>query len=230
MNPINLSITRVNKHTPNVWSFFMVPQNAERPSFTAGQIAVLEMADYRPTYIAFASAPEENEYEFLIKRSQSGNVTGALFDPHIAKQVKLKDIVGRGFPVEEHKGRDLVFIAMGTGVAPLRSALRHILLSRVEYGRLIVLYGVRTVEDFCFAQEMATEWSESRIELRQVISRPGETDWGGPTGYVQSLLDNLIPGLHEPVALVAGSNEMVDQTRDRLQNLGFPSEKILTNY
>jgi NAD(P)H-flavin reductase len=230
MNPINLSITRINKHTPNVWSFFMVPQNAKRPSFIAGQIAILEMAEYRPTYIAFASAPEDNEYEFLIKRSQSGNVTGALFDPHIAKQVTLKDIVGRGFPVEEHKGRDLVFVAMGTGMAPLRSALRHILLARSEYGRLVVLYGVRTVEDFCFAQEMVTEWCEGGIELRQVISRPDECDWSGPTGYVQSLLDNLIPELHEPVALIAGSNEMVDQTRGRLQTLGFRSEKILTNY
>jgi NAD(P)H-flavin reductase len=230
MNPINLSITRVYKHTPHVWSFFMVPQNADRPDFTAGQIAILEMADYRPTYLAFASAPEENEYEFLIKRSEPGHVTGALFDPHIAKQVKLKDIVGRGFPVEEHKGRDLVFVAMGTGVAPLRSALRHIMFSRSEYGRLVVLYGVRAVEDFCFAQEMATEWSEIGIELRQVISRPVESDWSGPTGYVQSLLDNLIPGLREPVALVAGSSEMVKQTRGRLLNLGFASERILTNY
>jgi anaerobic sulfite reductase subunit B len=230
MNPINLRIIRINKHTTNVWSFFMVPHNAKRPGFTAGQIAVLEMAEYKPTYIAFASAPEDDEYEFLIKRSQSGNVTGALFDPHIAKQVTLKDIVGKGFPVEEHKGRDLVFIAMGTGLAPLRSALRHILCARSDYGRLVVLYGVRTIDDFCFAQEMTTEWSESGIELRQVISRPDECEWSGPTGYVQSLLDNLVPDLHEPVALIAGSDLMIEQTRGRLQNLGFASEKILTNY
>ncbi|MBO0797310.1 MAG: hypothetical protein J2P31_00660 [Blastocatellia bacterium] len=208
----------------------MMPQNAKRACFVAGQVALLEMAAYRPTYIAFASAPEEDEYEFLIKRSQSGNVTGALFDPHIAKQVMLKEIIGRGFPVEEHKGCDLVFVAMGTGLAPLRSALRHILFARREYGRLVVLYGVRTADDFCFAQEMATEWNEGGIELRQVISRPDDCDWSGPTGYVQSLLDNLIPDLHEPVALVAGSDEMVEQTRGRLQNLGFTSEKILTNY
>ncbi len=208
----------------------MVPQNAGRPEFTAGQIAILEMGEYRPTHIAFASAPEDNEFEFLIKRSLTGNVTGALFDPHIAKHVILKDIVGRGFLVEEHKGHDLVFVAMGTGLAPLRSALRHIFHSRNEYGRLVVLYGVRSVEDFCFAQEMATEWSDSAVELRQVISRPGESDWSGPTGYVQSLLDNLIPSLQKPVALVAGSNEMVEQTRSRLLDMGFASEKILTNY
>lgn len=230
MLPMNLSIKRINKHTPLVWSFFMVPQNAERPDFKAGQIAVLEMSDYRPTHIAFASSPEEPEFEFLIKRSSSTNVTGALFDPHIDKHVVLKDIVGRGFPVDEHKGNDLVFVAMGTGLAPLRSALRHIFHSRDEFGRLVVLYGVRTMEDFCFAQEIASEWSDRGVELRQVISKPGDSDWSGPTGYVQSLLDNLAPTLQNPIALVCGSDEMIDQTRERLLNLGFDSEKILTNY
>ncbi len=230
MFPVKLSITRIDKHTPNVWSFYMVPQNAERPDFKAGQIAILEMGDYKPTYIAFASAPEDNEFEFLIKRSQTANVTAALFDPHIAKQVVLKDIVGKGFTIEEHKGRDLVFVAMGTGLAPLRSAMRHIFHSRDDYGRLVVLYGVRTAEDFAYVQESATEWLDRGVELRQVISRPGESEWSGPTGYVQSLLDNLVPNLQQPIALICGSKEMMEQTRERLQSLGFESDKILTNY
>jgi len=70
--------------------------------------------------------------------------------------------------------------------------LRHLLRSRNEYGRLVALYGTRTVEDFCFAEEMATEWREQGVELRQVISRP-KSDWRGPTGYVQSLLDHIAP-------------------------------------
>jgi NAD(P)H-flavin reductase len=230
MFPINLSITRINKHTPSVWSFFMTPQDAPRPEFKAGQVAVLEMDGYGDSYIAFASAPEESEFEFLIKRPPvAQNVTGALFDPHIAKHVTLKDIVGPGFPAENYRGHDLVFVAMGTGLAPLRSTLRHIFHSRGEYGRLIVLYGARQVEDFCFEEEMATEWRERGVELRQVISKPNG-DWSGPTGYVQSLLDNIVPNLNNPVALVCGSREMIAQTRERLRGLGFAPEKILTNY
>ncbi|MCG3163560.1 MAG: Anaerobic sulfite reductase subunit B [Acidobacteria bacterium] len=229
MSPITLSITRINKHTPAVWSFFMTPRNAPRPEFKAGQVAVLEMGSYGDSYFAFASAPEENEFEFLIKRRDSPNVTGALFDPHIAKHVVLKNIVGQGFLVEDHKGRDLVFVAMGTGLAPLRSTLRHVFHSRKEFGRLIVLYGARAVEDFCYEDEMATEWLEQRVELRQVLSRPNG-DWSGPTGYVQSLLDNIVPNLKNPVALVCGSQEMIEQTRERLMSLGFAPEKILTNY
>ncbi len=208
----------------------MVPLGGPRPEFKAGQIAVLEMSDNDPSYIAFASAPEEPEFEFLIKRNPaSGGGTIALFESPTGNKIVLKKIVGRGFPVEDHMGNDLVFVAMGTGLAPLRSTLRHLLRSRKEYGRLVVLYGARTVEDFCFENEMATEWRHQGVELRQVISQPNG-DWSGPTGYVQSLLDNLVPELNNPVALVCGSSEMIEQTRLRLCALGFASEKILTNY
>lgn len=208
----------------------MIPQNAPRPNFTAGQVAVLEMDNYGDSYYAFASAPEENEFEFLIKRRVSPNVTAALFDPHIAKHVLLKDIVGTGFPVEEHKGHDLVFVAMGTGLAPLRSALRHIFPNRSDYGRIFVLYGARRIEDFCYEDEMTTDWRRHGVELRQVISQPGDSDWDGPTGYVQSLLDHVVPEMNNPLALVCGSPDMQEQTKKRLGELGFSPEKILTNY
>lgn len=229
MFPINLSITRIIKHTPTTWSFFMIPQNAPRPGFTAGQVAVLEMDNYGDSYYAFASAPEENEYEFLIKRRASANVTAALFDPHIAKRIVLKNIVGAGFPVDAHKGHDLVFVAMGTGLAPLRSALRHIFRQREDYGRLFVLYGARTIEDFCFEDEMTADWRQHGVELRQVISQSSDAAWDGPTGYVQSLLDNVVPDMNNPLALVCGSTEMIEQTRKRLGELGFAPDKILTN-
>src|SRR5262245_45155406 len=230
MFPINLRITRVNKHTRTVWSFFMLPQNGPRPEFKAGQVAILNINNCADAYMAFASAPEEDEFEFLVKNSPE-SLKGAttLFGPQTDNQIVMKNIVGRGFPVEDYDDHDLVFVAMGTGLAPLRSTLRHLLHSRKNYGRLVVLYGARTIEDFCFEREMASEWRELDVELRQVISQPNG-DWSGPTGYVQSLLDNIVPELRNPVALVCGSKEMIDQTRLRLLNLGFAPEKILTNY
>jgi NAD(P)H-flavin reductase len=68
------------------------------------------------------------------------------------------------------------------------------------------------------------------VELRQVVSRPDGHDWSGPTGYVRSLLDHIVPELKSPVALICGSREMIDQTRDRLLQMGFPVDAILTNY
>jgi len=118
---------------------------------------------------------------------------------------------------------------MGTGVAPLRSALRHVLNRKSDFGQLVVLYGARTPDDFCYRDE-TEKWEEAGVELRQVISRPDGHDWSGPTGYVQSLLDHVLPNLKSPVALICGSREMIAQTRDRLEQMGFAPHDILTNY
>jgi len=145
------------------------------------------------------------------------------------EQVDLLSVAGHGFDLDAQRGHDLVFVAMGTGVAPLRSALRHVLNRKDDFARLMVLYGARTPDDFCYRDE-TDYWEDAGVELRQVISRPGNHDWSGPTGYVQSLLDHVLPELKSPVALICGSREMIAQTRDRLQQMGFAPEKILTNY
>lgn len=207
----------------------MVPRDGDRPAFKAGQVAILERNEQK-SYFAFASAPEDAELEFLVKRSEKPGLSQSLFDSSIESPIQLQDIVGRGFPVEDYAGHDFVFIAMGTGLAPLRSALRHVFAERNRYGRLFVLYGVRGVEDFCYQEEMHTAWKAQGVDLRQVISRPGDATWSGPTGYVQSLLDNVMPDLSDPVALICGSKDMMEQTRARLVEMGMNAGKILTNY
>ncbi len=198
------------------------------PSFIAGQVAVLEIDDYGESYFAFASAPGESEFEFLVKHKPAFEITTALFENR-AETIALKNIVGKGFPIADYKGHDLIFVAMGTGLAPLRSTLRHLFSNREDFGRLFVLFGARTVEDFYYQNEMAADWRKHGVELRQVISQPGG-DWDGPTGYVQSLLDNVVPEMNNPLALVCGSREMQEQTKIRLGELGFAPEQILTNY
>jgi NAD(P)H-flavin reductase len=226
--PVALHVTRTLRHTPDVWSFAMRPVGGARPAYQAGQVAVLEQGAHS-AYLAFASAPADPELEFLVKRAAQPGVAHSLFNPAPAAPVLLKQIAGRGFAVEDHRGCDLVFIGMGTGLAPLRSALRQVLQARDSYGRLVVLYGVRAAGDFCYQEEMNGEWRARGVELRQVISRP-DGEWDGPTGYVQSLLDNLLPSLACPVALVCGSREMMEQTKVRLGEMGVAPERILTNY
>jgi NAD(P)H-flavin reductase len=195
--------------------------------FVPGQVAVISIADEAPAYFAFASAPEDVELEVLVKRKIGASIR--LFDMQPGQTVELIDVAGHGFPLDKQLGKDLVFVAMGTGVAPLRSALRHVLRRKADFGQLVVLYGARTPDDFCYRDETES-WEDAGVELRQVISRPDGHDWSGPTGYVQSLLDNVLPDLKSPVALVCGSLDMIDQTRDRLAQMGFAAEEILTNY
>jgi NAD(P)H-flavin reductase len=198
-----------------------------RVDFTPGQVAILGVPDEEPGYFAFASAPEDAELEVLVK--QKLGASKVLYDLHEGDEIQLLGICGSGFDLDHHKDRDLVFVAMGTGVAPLRSALRHVLKHRADFGQLVVLYGARTPDDFAYRDEVQS-WVDAGVELRQVISRPDGHDWSGPTGYVQSLLDHVLPDLSSPVALICGSAEMIDQTRERLVKMGFKPEEILTNY
>lgn len=202
-------------------------RSAEHIDFTPGQIAMLRVDGQEPAYFAFASAPDDADLEVLVK--QKAGASSVIYDMKVGDEIELVCIAGHGFRIDEMEGRDLVFVAMGTGVAPLRSALRHVLKRKQDFGQLVVLYGARTPDDFCYSDETEA-WKEAGVELRQVISRPDGHDWSGPTGYVQSLLDNVLPGLSSPVALICGSREMIDQTRERLGKMGFKPGEILTNY
>lgn len=226
----SLIITRVGRQARNIRSFDMLPEGAEGKhgvSFVPGQVAVLRVATGEQAYFAFSSAPEDTELEFLVK--QGFGAGGAIYEMKEGDRVELMEIVGHGFALAEHKGKDLVFVAMGTGVAPLRSALRYVLKHAREFGQLVVLYGARTPDDFCYTDEV-DDWERAGVELRRVISRPDGHDWSGQTGYVQSLLDHVLPDLKSPVALICGSREMIEQTRLRLGQMGFVPEAILTNY
>jgi sulfhydrogenase subunit gamma (sulfur reductase) len=225
----SLIIKRVRQQARDIRSFDMLPEDAggaHGVSFVPGEVAVLR-ARQKQSYFAFASAPEDTELEFLIK--QGTGASGAIYEMKEGDRVELVQVVGHGFALDEHKGKDLVFVAMGTGVAPLRSALRHVLKHAREFGQLVVLYGARTPDYFCYSDEVE-DWESAGIELRRVISRPDGHDWSGPTGYVQSLLDHVLPDLASPVALICGSREMIGQTRTRLEQMGFAPEEILTNY
>jgi NAD(P)H-flavin reductase len=228
--PRILRITRIREQGRDIRSFDLMPDGAPAThavQFIPGQVGVLRVANEEPAYFAFAGAPEDSELEILVKRTIGASA--ALFDMKEGEHVELINVAGHGFDLEKQRGRDLVFAAMGTGVAPLRSALRHVLNRKADFGQLVVLYGARTPDDFCYRDETQA-WEDAGVELRQVISRPDGHDWSGPTGYVQSLLDHVLPELKNPVALVCGSREMIAQTRDRLQQMGFAADDILTNY
>jgi sulfhydrogenase subunit gamma (sulfur reductase) len=225
-----LIITRIEDQARDIRSLDLLPADAGHTHgvrFVPGQVAILRANDQEPAYFAFAGAPEDRELQILVKRT--AGASAAIFEMKRGEHIDLLGVTGHGFDLEQQRGRDLVFVAMGTGVAPLRSALRHVLNRKKDFGQLVVLYGARTPDAFCYRNETQS-WEDSGVELRQVISRPDGHDWSGKTGYVQSLLDHVLPDLRSPVALVCGSREMIEQTRDRLQQMGFAADAILTNY
>src|SRR2546423_3764379 len=134
----SLIITSVREQARDIRSFDLKPADSTASHgvvFKSGQIAILRVGEEEPAYFAFASSPEDPDVEILVKRTIGASV--ALFDMAEGGTVDLLGVTGVGFDLDAQRGRDLVFVAMGTGVAPLRSALRCVLNRRQSYGNLI---------------------------------------------------------------------------------------------
>ena len=114
----SLIITRVRDQARGVRSFDLMPEGAcesHGVSFIPGQVAMLSVPGEAPAHFAFASAPEERELQVLVK--QKTGASNLIFDMQAGDRIELMNVAGHGFVLDEQKGKDLVFVAMGTGVA-----------------------------------------------------------------------------------------------------------------
>jgi NAD(P)H-flavin reductase len=219
-----LAIVRIEPQTPEIALFTLRPPPATTTPARPGQVAVLHTDGEKPAYFALAHAPHETDWQILVRRGEG--VSGVLWQMGVGSEIRLQQIAGRGFDVAAQRGRDLLFVAMGTGIAPLRAAWRCILREREAYGRLALLYGARTPAEFCFADDIA-ELQQAGAQVYRTITADGH-DWTGPTGYAQHLLDAALQNLNNPAAFICGSPAMVQDTRERLAACGVAD--VLTNY
>jgi NAD(P)H-flavin reductase len=229
--PRGLRVENVARRTDSVWLFTFAADEASRLddlAFEPGQVAVLSLPDYGEAYLAIASAPDDpTSLEFLVKRT--GDLGERLCDLGRSAEATLVGLVGRGFPVGAYEGKNLLFVAAGTGVAPVRAAIAHAVKRRARFGRITLVHGVRTPSDFAVDDDL-DRWRAAGVDVRLVVSQPGAARWDGPVGRVQALLDGAVPDAAETAAFVCGSDEMMDETSALLERLGVRADRIFRNY
>lgn len=229
--PRRLRVESVARRTDSVWLFtFGAGEDARLDDlhFEPGQVAVLRVSEYGEAYLAIASPPGNPAgLEFLIKRT--GEVGQRLCDLEHLAEAELVGLIGRGFPVDEFEGKDLIFVAAGTAIAPIRAAISHAVKRRASFGSIVLIHGVRRPEDFAVDDEL-DRWREAGVDVRLTVTQPGERAWEGSIGRVQALLAPAVRDAFDPVAFVCGSDEMMEQTTELLEALGVPPELILRNY
>jgi sulfhydrogenase subunit gamma (sulfur reductase) len=225
-----LRLEAVERQTPLAWLFrFGAADGASRGGveYAPGQVAILETDDGRVGYIAIASPPGAGGgVEFLIKGA--GPVGERLFASGEGYEVTMAGPYGTGFDVDAQEGRDLVLVAQGTAIGAIRSALLHALRRRDRFGSVTLIYGVRTPDDFNFADEFDV-WRARGVKVELTCTQPGGV-WVGAQGRVQTLLEQAVRDALEPVALICGSPQMLDESAAALEALGLPRDRILRNY
>lgn len=229
--PRRLRVEQVARRTDSVWLFTFAADEGSRIddlSFDPGQVAVIEIDELEAAYMAIASPPADREHiEFLVKAS--GDAGQRLCDLGRLARVELTGLVGRGFPVDSYPTKDLVFVAAGTAIAPIRAAIAHAITHRERFGRIVLVHGVRRPADFAVDDEL-DHWREAGVDVRLTVTQPGEGEWAGPVGRVQGLLETVVRDTLDPVVFVCGSDEMMEQATALLESLGVPGDRILRNY
>lgn len=229
--PHLMRIAEVRDEAPGVKTFRLefLDAAAERAfSFRTGQFGLYSAFGEGESTFCIASSPTRKGYIECTFR-EAGRVTAALADKNVGDIVGFRGPYGNVFPIEEWKGRNLVFIAGGIALPPLRSVIWNCLDLRDWFGDITVVYGARSVADLVYKHELK-EWSE-RADLRLVctVDPGGETtDWTGKVGFVPPIVAELAPSPANTVAIVCGPPIMIKLTLPVLEKLGFPPEAVYT--
>jgi len=197
--------------------------------YAAGQAVAVGVpgAERRRPY-SIASAPEDARRDGCLELLVGVDAEGRA-GPHLpldtGTTVEVDGPLGT-FTFPDHPvEHQFVFVAGGTGIAPLRAMLRHAIATH-QAQRVGVLYSARTPEDFAYEQELRTLAAEGVIELRQTVTRALETDWAGNRGRIdQAALATLVHD-DRTLCFVCGPAAMVDDIPRLLAEMGVPRERI----
>lgn len=192
--------------------------------YVQGQFMELSLPGAGEAPISITSSPSRPGYlEFTIRRA--GRVTSRLFDLKRGGRLFLRGPYGNSFPFTEARGRNLVFIAGGIGLPPLRSVINLVADRRAQFGKVTILYGARTPADLCFTDELRTWAALPDTEVLITVDAP-TADWRGHTGVVTTLWDRTTISPRRALAYVCGPPVMIKFAAAKLVESSFPTDRI----
>ena len=176
---------------------------------------------------SITSSPTNTEYmEFSIKKC--GCVTEWLHQAEVGQQLTIRGPYGNPFPVDDaFAGKDLLFVAGGVGLAPLRSVINYCRHYRDRYGKIDIVYGSRSKDDLLDYREIIEEWSNDEgVNVHLTIDREQE-GWDGHVGFVPNYVKELGFDTNK-TAVLCGPPIMIKFTLAGLEEIGFEKTQIYT--
>ncbi len=225
--PALAEITRTEQLTKMEKLFEIRLKNGRELGHQPGQFVEVSLFGIGEAPISVSSSPTKKGSFELAVRSM-GNVTKALHQMNPGASLGIRGPFGKGFPVEEIKGKDLLFIAGGIGLVPLRSLINYVLDKRSDFGRVIVLFGSKTPAEQLFLDELA-KWRTSReMEYLETVDR-SDGSWKGNVGVITTLFPKITLDPQKTVAVIVGPPIMYRFAILEAQVKGIPDDQIIVS-
>jgi NAD(P)H-flavin reductase len=223
--PLPVCISGVRRETADVATLELTP--ASPFAFTAGQFNMLYVFGLGEVAISISGDPAEEDRIVHTVRAV-GAVSSALARLRRDRVIGVRGPYGSYWPVAESEGSDIVIVAGGLGLAPLRPVIYRVLAHREHYGRVAVLYGARSPAEILYRRELEA-WRR-RLDVDIVVTVDhAAADWRGNVGVVPALIPRMPVDPDHAVAMVCGPEIMMRFTVDALRQRGLAMDRVFVS-
>ena len=219
MVPVSYRVARRRRETHDTWTLELEPVREALEPLAPGQFAMLYAFGKGEVPISVSRLPLVHTIRAV------GTVTAALCDLRRGDVVGVRGPFGTAWPVEAAEGADVVVVAGGIGLAPLRPAIDHVLAHRERYGRVVVLYGGRSPEELLYTAELERWRGRFDVEVGVTVDQ-ADAGWLGRVGVVTTLVPRADFDPASTVAMICGPEVMMRFAVAALQERGVPAEAI----
>ena len=223
--PTLRTIARVDRELADVFTWTLPTPDGF--AFRPGQFNMLYVHGVGEVPISISGDPADPSHLVHTIRAV-GSVTRVMEGLTAGATVGVRGPFGTPWPVDELKGKDVLVIAGGLGVAPLRPAILHLLAHRADYGRIVILVGARTPADLLYRAQLERWRGRFDIRLEAIVDRAagdGAGTWYGPVGVVTKLLDG-VPVEPDDAVLACGPEIMMRFVARELEARGLPRSAL----
>ncbi len=201
--PVPARIVKVEAITPLENLYSLALPNDIQLAHEPGQFVQLTVFGVGEAPISITSSPSRSQGTFELAIRKVGDLTKVIYDMGPGRIVGVRGPFGRGFPLARFRGKDLLLVAGGCGMAPLRSLINQVLDERGNYGNVKILYGVKSPAEFMFKDELRLWAQRSDVELHLTVDAP-DLGWNACVGYVSTLFPEVKVDPRNTVAAIIG--------------------------
>ncbi len=202
-------------------------QNGQDLGHQPGQFVEVSLFGIGEAPISVSSSPtKKGSFELAVR--SVGNVTKAMHQMEKGATLGIRGPFGKGFPVDEMKGKDILFVAGGIGLVPLRSLINYVLDKRSDFGRVIVFFGAKTPSEQFFLDELSKWRSSKNMEYLETVDR-SDGQWKGNVGVITTLFPKVSIDPQKTVAVIVGPPIMYRFAILEAQVKGIPNDQIIVS-
>jgi NAD(P)H-flavin reductase/formate hydrogenlyase subunit 6/NADH:ubiquinone oxidoreductase subunit I len=192
-----------------------------------GQFVEVSIFGIGEAPISISSSPTKKEtFELCVRKL--GNVTTKLHKLNVGDRIGIRGPFGNGFDAESLKGKDLLFVAGGLGIAPLRSLFNYVLDNRKDYGKVFLLYGCKEPKEILFGEELLSLASREDVEFKSAVNWcPENETWTGSIGVITTLIPQVSFDPEKTIAVLCGPPVMYKFVIADLKGRNVPDDHII---